>query len=215
MIRAKTALNEVKHTEKKSQKNLKIIGSRNIRSTIAKVESSVDSQANKENNMPYPIIKTRNAMVKKLNEDTDKKDSPQVISKNLETQLKAKKKLIKKSPEKVVEAEISENESECKPVVKRVSLKKRVDPVLNESASKVSINESNKENSELIKTPTSSDMPKDSYELRRRGRGRQPKKSSIYKNEENLIYSHEKEEEMHKHDDSEFKLPNKDKSKLV
>lgn len=175
----------------------------------------MDSQANKENNMPSPMVKTRNAMVKKLNEDTDKKDSPLVITKNLENHLKAKKKFIKKSPEKVVEAEISENESEGKPIVKRISLKKRVDPVLNESASKASVNESNKENSELIKTPTSSDIPKDSYELRRRGRGRQPKKSSIYKNEENLIYSHEKDEEMNKHDDSEFKLPNEDKSKIA
>lgn len=56
-------------------------------------------------------------------------------------------------------------------------------------------------------------MPKNSYGLRRRAGGRQPKKSHIYKREENLIYSHEKDEEMNKHDDSEFKLPNEDKSK--
>lgn len=56
-------------------------------------------------------------------------------------------------------------------------------------------------------------MPRNTYGLRRRGRGRQPKKSHIYKSEENLIFSHEKDEEMNKHDDSEFKLPNEDKSK--
>jgi hypothetical protein len=56
-------------------------------------------------------------------------------------------------------------------------------------------------------------VPKNTYGLRRRGRGRQPKKSHIYKSDENLIFSHEKDEEMNKHDDSEFKLPNEDKSK--
>jgi len=41
------------------------------------------------------------------------------------------------------------------------------------------------------------------------------KKSHVYKSEENIIFSHEKDEEMNKLDDSEFKLPNEDKSRLI
>lgn len=56
-------------------------------------------------------------------------------------------------------------------------------------------------------------MPKNTYGLRARKRGRKPKKSHVYNSAENLIYSHEKEEEMNKLDDSEFKLPNEYKHK--
>mmetsp|Transcript_5206 Transcript_5206/g.5970 ORF Transcript_5206/g.5970 Transcript_5206/m.5970 type:complete len:152 (-) Transcript_5206:2811-3266(-) len=130
------------------------------------------------------------------------------------TASKHKRRNIKNSYEKS-RIDISDEESLQKSIGKRVLLKKRSDTILIESASKISVHESNKENSECIKTPTSSDLPRSIYGLRRRGRGRQPKKSHIYKREENLIFSHEKEEEMNKLDDSEFKLPNEDKSKLI
>jgi hypothetical protein len=54
-------------------------------------------------------------------------------------------------------------------------------------------------------------LPKSGYGLRKRGR--KPKKSMVYKDKENLIFSHEKDEEMQKLDDSEFKLPNEYRSK--
>ena len=56
-------------------------------------------------------------------------------------------------------------------------------------------------------------MPKNTYGLRKRKRGRKPKKSHVYNSSENLIFSHEKDEEMNKLDDSEFKLPNEYKHK--
>lgn len=151
---------------------------------------------------------------KALQESTEKKLHVEVITKTEDSGSKHKKKYPAKtkSPVKVIEMAESDDELSDKPISKRVAIKK-ADVLLQESGSKVSINESNKENSECIKTPTSSDLPKNTYGLRRRGRGRQPKKSHIYKSEENLIYSHEKDEEMNKLDDSEFKLPHEDKSK--
>lgn len=64
---------------------------------------------------------------------------------------------------------------------------------------------------EEMKTPAKVEPPRNSYGLRRRGR--KPKKSKIFKEKENFIYSYEKEEDMHKLDDSEFKLPNEHLSK--
>lgn len=134
----------------------------------------------------------------------------------IESGSKLKRSNTKKSGEKVISIESSDGEGEHdKPSVRRLSLKKKEVSIHNESGSKVSVLESNKENSELIKTPTSSVFPGNSYSLRRRGRGRQPKKSHIYKSKENIIFSHEKDEEMNKLDDSEFKLPNEDKRKDV
>jgi len=126
---------------------------------------------------------------------------------------KSKKKNFKRSPEKVVQIEVSDEDQTSKPSVKRMSLKKKTQALFNESASKASINESIKEQ-ECIKTPSSSQALKSSHGLRRTKRGRKPKKSHVYNSAENLIYSHEKEEEMIKLGDSEFKLPNEEKNKL-
>lgn len=173
---------------KKSHGVTKGPGRARKRQKLDKGISNDDLQANKENNMPTPM---------------SKKGANSKIGANL------RKRSIKNSYEKSIKEEISEDETQGKRSTKRISLKKKTLP---ESASKLSISGSNKENSEWIKTPSSSDLPRNTYGLRRRGRGRKPKKSHIYKSEENLIFSHEKDEEMNKHDDSEFKLPNEDKS---
>lgn len=178
-------------------------------------ESSVDSHDNKENNMPSILPKKNKIEGKKGLESNEKKKLVQITAKSSSEKVsKHKTSNSKKLGEKVISIESSDQEEDNqKPSVKRLSLKKKEVPYHTESGSKVSVRESNKENSELIKTPTSSDLPRNSYGLRRRGRGRQPKKSHIYKNNENIIFSHEKDEEMNKLDDSEFKLPNEDKSK--
>lgn len=212
VIRVKTSMKEVKHTDRKSVKVTKHTHSKGKKKTAGKHESSVDSQADKENNVPITGSKKRHLSNKAHVESTEKKTQMESNTKSVLSGSKSKKKYQNKhkSPIKVVEIEESDEEPSEKPITKRVALKK-TELALNESASKISINESNKEISESIKTPTSSILLKNSYGLRRRGRGRKPKKSHIYKREENLIYSHEKDEEMHKHDDSEFKLPNEDK----
>ena len=62
------------------------------------------------------------------------------------------------------------------------------------------------------KKPKDFEHPKNGYGLRRRGR--KPKKSMIYKDEDNIILSHEKDEDMNKIDDSEFKLHNQECSRI-
>lgn len=212
VIRVKTSMKEGKHTDRKSVRGAKHTHFKGKKKPVGKPDSSVDSQADKENNVPTTVTKKRQLSNKAHVESTEKKTQMESNTKSVLSGSKHKKKYQNKhkSPVKVVEIEESDEEPSEKPVTKRVALKK-TEAVLNESASKISVNESNKEISESIKTPTSSDLPKNGYGLRRRGRGRKPKKSHIYKSEENLIYSHEKDEEMHKHDDSEFKLPNEDK----
>ena len=92
---------------------------------------------------------------------------------------------------------------------KRVSLKKKTDIISKESDSKTC--EIKKDNTEAAKTPSKTQAPRNNYELRKRGR--KSKKSMIYKDEDNIVYSCEKEEDMQKLDDSEFKLPNESHSK--
>ena len=194
MVRAKTSLKETKHTQKRATVITKVTSRTRKRQKLEKMEISDDPQADKENNMPTPVSRK---------------------STFIKSGSKHKRRNIKNSYEKSLKENNTDEEKYEKSTVKRVSLKKKADTTLVESGSKVSVNGSNKENSECIKTPTSSDLPRNTYGLRRRGRGRQPKKSHIYKSEENLIFSHEKDEEMNKYDDSEFKLPNEDKSKLI
>jgi len=192
IVRTKSTFKQTKHTLKKV---CKISGRKRKRQIQEKVEMEEDSQEDKENNIPTPVAKKGLKRVKSGS--------------------KHKKRNIKNSYEKSIKKEISEDENSGKQSVKRMSLKKKPATVLVESASKVSMNESVKEESEGIKTPTSSDLPKSSYSLRKRGKGRKLKKSHVYKSEENIIFSHEKEEEMNKLDDSEFKLPNEDKSRII
>jgi hypothetical protein len=206
-------MKDAKHTHGKLDKIGKLNTSIKKKLVEQRKTSSVDSQADKENNTPVEHGKSRRSTKNTIDKSSEKKQISEKIVKTLESGSKSKRKLSKKSPENKIKEEVSEEEKTSKPSVKRVSLKKRVDPVLNESASKASVIESNKENSELIKTPTSSDLPKNTYGLRKRMRGRKPKKSHVYNSAENLIYSHEKEEEMNKLDDSEFKLPNEHKHK--
>jgi len=77
------------------------------------------------------------------------------------------------------------------------------------SGFKQEVPETPRQKSESDDKSPSFEQPKNSYGLRKRGR--KPKKSMIYKDEHNLIYSHEKEEEMQRLDDSEFKLPYEEK----
>ena len=213
VVRNKTTLKETKHTLTKPNKMIKANNLQKKKLPNGQRRSSLDSQANKENNTPGAASKNKKFGLNKANWSNQKKTPMKVYRKPMSSNSKSKKKNFKKSPEKVVQIAVSEEDQTSKPSVKRVSLKKKTQALSNESASKVSINESIKEQ-ECIKTPSSSRAPKNSYGLRRTKRGRKPKKSHVYNSAENLIYSHEKEEEMNKLGDSEFKLPNEEKNKL-
>lgn len=180
-----------------------MITSRKRKLKNLKVECSPDSQADKENAGPSAFTKKKQVLTKNRGEANEKKTDCEEDKNLLDNASKHKKHPVKLSPERVVEITESEEEVSEKPSAQRMSLRKKSEYEANESASKASINESKKEQSESIKTPTSSELPKGNYGLRRRGRGRKKFKLTPMK-----------EEELNRLDDSEFKLPNEEKSKL-
>ena len=141
-------MKEAKHTDKKLGKMGKLSSSKKKKVAEQRRASSADSQADKENNTPVEAGKSRRSAKNKIGQSSAQKENSQKPAKKVESGSKSRRKCIKKTLEAEIKEEVSEDEQTSKPSVKRVSLKKRVDPVLNESASKASVNESNKENSE-------------------------------------------------------------------
>lgn len=124
IVRTKTSFKETKHTLKKPQVAAKSSGRARKRQKIDKSSSKEDLLANKENNMPTPISKK---------------------GKNSKNGSNLRKRNIKNSYEKSIKEETSDADTQGKQSTKRISLKKKTVP---ESASKLSVAESNKENSE-------------------------------------------------------------------
>ena len=152
----------------------------------------------------------------KNNLESKKKDKDIITPKTAEESHKHKKHASENKNEALnikVETENYDNKGADAKSTKRVSLKKKSDVALKDSDSKTITYESNIEHAENSKTPPKTSTPRNNYELRRRGR--KSKKSMIYKDEDNIVYSWEKEEDMQKIDDSEFKLPNESHSKKL
>lgn len=125
IVRAKTSAKETKHTQKKAAGGVRAASRARKRQKLEKSEISDDPQYDKENKMPTPVAKKTS---------------------HIKASSKHKRRNIKNSYEKS-KAENSEEDPLEKSVGKRVSLKK-TDTILVESASKISANGSNKENSE-------------------------------------------------------------------
>lgn len=187
---------EKKLSDKKNIKTHKISNSRKL-AKVSKFAIKEDKENKNIENKNIP--------------ESNKKDKDSVLSKSAETNHKHKK--TQQSIEKInINVESSDTPAEKSSDLKstkRVSLKKKTDIISKESDSKTC--EIKKDNTEAEKTPSKTQAPRNNYELRKRGR--KSKKSMIYKDEDNIVYSCEKEEDMQKLDDSEFKLPNESHSK--
>jgi hypothetical protein len=194
-----TKNSEKKLSDKKNLKCLKTSNSRKI-SKVSKIAIKEDKE-NKD-------IENKNTL------GSRRRGKESVITKAAEENHKHKKHASESKHEILnikVETENIEDKAADAKSTKRVSLKKKSDTVLKDSDSKALTNEKVKESVESSKTPPKTSTPRNNYELRKRGR--KSKKSMIYKDEDNIVYSWEKEEDMQKIDDSEFKLPNESHSK--
>ena len=111
MIRTKTSAKEAKHTDKKAVRDHKLSNTRKKRSTVGKADSSVDSETDKENNVPASLLKKK-LTAPKSHESNEKKVRAEVITKSLDSGSKHKKKYLIKTKSPVKEAEIDDSEEE-------------------------------------------------------------------------------------------------------
>lgn len=193
-----TKNSEKKLSDKKNLKGQKISNSRKL-AKVSKFAIKEDKENKNFENKNIP--------------ESNKRDKELILTKSAEEGHKHKKtqQNIESMNIKIESIDNTADKSSDLKSTKRVSLKKKSDVVSKESGSKAWANETKKEKVETTKTPPKTPAPRNNYELRKRGR--KSKKSMIYKDEDNIVYSCEKEEDMQKLDDSEFKLPNETHSK--
>jgi hypothetical protein len=214
-----------KHMNQKVQKTV------HSKKRMVKVEVTSedgDSQANKENDAPCmpqkttkigkkksPFVKTKVEVVKVQQSIIDEP----MATPDSKTSRHHKRKMMEEGGESAKTLKNADRSSSKKKSekftssTKRVSLRKKMESVSEASAFKQEVPETPKQKPESDIKSSSFEHPKNNYGLRKRGR--KPKKSRIYEDKDNIIFSHEKEEEMHKIGDSEFKLPHEERNKLM
>ena len=209
-----------------AHKVLKTVSSKKRLIKVEAISEDGDSQANKENDDPTPAQKTKKRGRKKGSFTKPKLEVVKVQQTIIDEPMATPDtKLAKQAKRKVVEesggcdknskrahqSSTKKKSEKYNSSSKRVSLRKKTESVSEPSACKQEVPETPQQEPESEAKSGKFDHPTSGYGLRKRGR--KPKKSRIYKDEDNIIFSHEKEEDMNKIDDSEFKLPNEERSK--
>ena len=192
---------------------------------MAKAEGlsqSGDSQADKENDATAIVVAKKKRGRKKGSYNKPKGENDRIQRSIIDEPMATPDTKLSKQGKGNAKEDVEMSEKNLKQTTpissnpqssnKRMSLRKKTDTVSESPASKQEIAETPKYNSTSCKKSKDFEHPKIGYGLRRRGR--KPKKSMIYKDEDNIILSHEKDEDMNKIDDSEFKLPNEECSKI-
>lgn len=218
VIRNKTSQNSTK-TKKKVNK---IVPSKKRAIKVEALSESEDSQANKENDAPTSMpIKKRGRKKGSLNKSSHEKPKVQqniidypLTTPNSKVARQVNKRVYESAGDSIKEEKDGGQTPSLKASsTKRVSLRKKTESIAASSACKQEYvpceTPKQEPDSDIKGSPF--EQPKSGYGLRKRGR--QPKKSKIYQDEDNIIFSHEKDEDMNKIDDSEFKLPNEERSK--